>query len=351
MRFLPGNAQYIGARRSQQDSFGFANPGDETFIAHGGFLAIVCDGMGGMEYGDAASRTAVRAFLDAYRRKVPSESIPQALERSVYEANHQVLSLASSLGLIEGIGTTLVAAAVCDRAMYFVSVGDSGIFHASGSGLRMVNRPHVFANLLDAAVANGSMSAQDAANHPERESLTSYIGAQKLEEVDRNIDPLPLGDGDVVLLASDGLFKTLSIDEMRAACIGPPDTWPESLVRSTLAKKREYQDNVTVLSVAMESAAFRVTETIPGPTAAAAGKEEPAAIEPAKKPGMLVPLVVIIVLAIAGAAWWWFSNHRGLESRGAGEPGKGASEQRPAHPIAPPAASPQDVKPDRKEPK
>ena len=53
MRFLAANAQHIGARHSQQDSFGFADPDDQEFIAHAGFLAIVCDGMGGMEYGDA----------------------------------------------------------------------------------------------------------------------------------------------------------------------------------------------------------------------------------------------------------------------------------------------------------
>src|SRR5690242_21476088 len=96
MRYLPGNAQHIGARQSQQDSFGFGDPDDQAFIAHGGFLAIVCDGMGGMEHGDAASRTAVKAFLEAYARKTPQESIPAALERSVHEANESVVELARS---------------------------------------------------------------------------------------------------------------------------------------------------------------------------------------------------------------------------------------------------------------
>src|SRR5581483_4806735 len=218
MGFLAGNAQHIGARHSQQDSFGFSDPDDQEFVAHGGFLAIVCDGMGGMEYGDAASRTAVRAFLDAYLRKTAAEPIPDALVRSVHEANQQVLALAASLGLIEGIGTTLIAATLHDGAMYYISVGDSGLFHVNGTGLRMINRPHIFANVLDAAVARGNLSAEDAANHPERESLTSYIGAQRLEEIDWNADPFPLADDDAVLLASDGLFKTLELDEMHACC-------------------------------------------------------------------------------------------------------------------------------------
>ena len=132
MRFLPGNAQHIGARHSQQDSFGFADPGDRAFLAHGGFLAIVCDGMGGMEHGDLASRTAVRVFLEAYRRKTPEESIPAALDRSVHEANFQVVTLARGMGMSEGIGTTLVAVAIHETSVYFISVGDSGIFHCSG---------------------------------------------------------------------------------------------------------------------------------------------------------------------------------------------------------------------------
>src|SRR5258708_31727993 len=146
MRFLPGNAQHIGARHSQQDSFGFADPDDQAFISHGGFLAVVCDGMGGMEHGDAASRAAVKAFLDAYQRKTPEESIPAALERAVRVANDQVVALAQSLGMSEGVGTTLVAAALLDTSMYFISVGDSGLFHASGgqmqAGITAPNFPH-----------------------------------------------------------------------------------------------------------------------------------------------------------------------------------------------------------------
>src|SRR5258708_13115731 len=141
MRFLPGNAQHIGARHSQQDSFGFADPDDQAFISHGGFLAVVCDGMGGMEHGDAASRAAVKAFLDAYQRKTPEESIPAALERAVRVANDQVVALAHGLGMSEGVGTTLVAAALLDTSMYFISGGDSGLFHARGGHIT-ADTPH-----------------------------------------------------------------------------------------------------------------------------------------------------------------------------------------------------------------
>src|SRR5450432_885863 len=106
MRYLPAHAQHIGARHYQQDSIGLANPEDRAFLAHGGFLAVLCDGMGGMEHGDVASQTAVRAILGAYAQKLPTESIPAALERAAHAANQQVIAAALNLGLKEGVGTT-----------------------------------------------------------------------------------------------------------------------------------------------------------------------------------------------------------------------------------------------------
>lgn len=376
MRFLPGNAQHIGARHSQQDAFGFSDPSNEAFIAHGGFLAIVCDGMGGMEFGDEASRTAVRAFLEAYARKTEEETIPAALERSTREANAQVVELAKRLGMKDGVGTTLIAAALHGRSLYYISVGDSGLFLCAPGEYRMLNRPHVFANVLDAAVARGTMSREDAQTHPERESLTSYVGTDNLEEIDRNVEPYPLHDGDTVLLATDGMFKTLSPEEIRACLAGDPQRWPEVLVSQTLAHKREYQDNVTVLSV---TASDSLVATIP-PTLAATRVMQPApplpppapapaplvstpALEwPSGEPAVLPSpprsspwwvVAVLLALIAVGAAGWWYSRH--MRAGASPEPARredlpalrgepsGASGANPADPQNPQA----DPRPDQ----
>jgi PPM family protein phosphatase len=322
MSFLPGNAQHIGNRSSQQDSFGFGDPDDEAFIAHAGFVAVVCDGMGGMEHGDAASRMAVRAFLEAYGRKIPEESIPEALERSAHEANDRVVEMAHDLGAAESVGTTLVAAVLTDlgvnsKAMYFISVGDSGLFHVSDGQMQTVNRPHVFANLLDQAVARGAMSREQAAVHPERESLTSFIGVEPLEEIDRNVDPWPIADGDSILLASDGLFKTLSGEEILESLIGRPQSWPDALVARTLQKKYEYQDNVTVLSVTVQDQPE--TLKLPPPAVAVEKSEMPAQTVPApprKRSRKLVAAALLIALAGAagGGGRWWYKRHHAAQA-------------------------------------
>jgi serine/threonine protein phosphatase PrpC len=318
MSFLPGNAQHIGARSSQQDSFGFGDPEDEAFLAHGGFVAVVCDGMGGMEHGDLASRTAVRTFLDAYQRKPPEESIPDALERSVREANDRVVEMAHSLGAAESVGTTLVAAVLVAasgsdaKSMYFISVGDSGLFHLSDGQMQTVNRPHIFANILDTAVSRGTLSKEQALLHPERESLTSFIGVGFLEEIDRNVDPWPISDGDTILLASDGLFKTLTADEVLESCQGHPQTWPDALVARTLQQGYEYQDNVTVLSVTVKDRPD--TLKLPPPAVAI---EKTAKLPPGGKRSrrmLAAVLIVGITGAAAGGGRWWYKKHHPVQA-------------------------------------
>jgi serine/threonine protein phosphatase PrpC len=247
MRYLSGDAQNIGSRRHQQDCYGFSDGNDLKFFEHGGLLAVLCDGMGGMEHGDLASQTAVRALLDAYALKTPDESIPDALERGLREANRRVL--AQGLGSEDGVGTTLVAVVLHGETMHFISVGDSGLFLVSAGQVQMVNRPHVYANVLDHAVARGAISRAQADSHPERESLTSFIGIHTLHEIDHNTEPWILRQGDTVLLASDGMFKTLPLDEIQACLTGHPQSWPSVLVDRALAKGLPSQDNVTVLSM------------------------------------------------------------------------------------------------------
>ena len=253
MRYIPGNAQNIGARQSQQDSFGFGEIEDEAFVAHAGFLAIVCDGMGGMQHGELASKTAVKAVLDVYRTKTPEESIPDALERSARAANDAVCDLSHSMGNSEGIGTTLVACVLHETNLYWISVGDSNAYLCRQGNMMLLTQAHVFSNLLDKAVARGTISREDADRHPERDSLTSFVGIEKLEEVDRNTQPFPLADGDTILIASDGLFKTLSDAEIVSMMQGPPPNWPELMVARTMAAQREHQDNVTVVTVTVTS--------------------------------------------------------------------------------------------------
>jgi protein phosphatase len=147
----------------------------------------------------------------------------------------------------------LVAAVLHDGFLYFVSVGDSAIYHVRGGDIHLLNHPHVFANLLDQAADRGQISRSEAAHHPERESLTSFIGIHDLHEIDLNTEPLPVATGETILLASDGLFKTLDTAEILECLTGHPQSWPQALVSRTLDRRRPGQDNVSVVSITLSS--------------------------------------------------------------------------------------------------
>jgi len=283
MKYAFGNAQDIGQREGQQDAFGFSDPDKAEFCAHGGFLAVLADGMGGLEHGDMASRAAVKAFIDTYFTKNVEEEIPQALGRALVAAQQKVLELAATAQL----GTTVVAAVLHEASMYWISVGDSALYHVRGKELTQVNRPHVYALDLDARVFAGELSLETALADPQRESLTSYLGMTNLQLVDRNLRPMPLADTDGLLLASDGLFKTIGPANFPQRN-GDAQDYCEQLMNAALAASAPGQDNITVLM--LEPA--RAREVF-----------EPVVIAPQRRWGQWAAVAVLLISGIAAAYW------------------------------------------------
>ena len=243
----PGNAQHQGDRREQQDAFGFSDPADGAFLAHGGVAAVIADGMGGLPGGAEASSLAVAAFLDAYQHKEPGEAIPRALEHSLDAAHAAVCASA------RGSGTTLVAAAWHGLSLYWISAGDSALFLFRHGQLSLLTNAHVFARALEVAVAREQIAISQALKDPDRDCLTSYLGMPRMPEADRNLTAFPLAAGDRVLLATDGLYKVLSQAEIAAAIGGSSQESCERLVQRVLDKSAPQQDNITALMLTAQA--------------------------------------------------------------------------------------------------
>ena len=249
MRFAAGNAQHVGSRPDQEDAFGFSDPQDESFLAHGGFLGVVADGMGGLANGSEASHAAVRAFLRAYEAKSPNESVREALGRSLHEANRAVLAVAEKAVGSEGVGTTLAAAVIVGDFLHWISAGDSRIYVLHDSHLTRVTADHIYAKDLNERVALGEISPAEAQSHSERAFLTSHLGQRNIREVDKNVRDFPLQRGDCVILCSDGLYRALSETEITEAFQSDLQRACESWIRRALAKQRAHQDNLTVIAL------------------------------------------------------------------------------------------------------
>jgi serine/threonine protein phosphatase PrpC len=153
------------------------------------------------------------------------------------------------------------------------------------------------------------MSREAALLHPDRESLTSFIGVGVLEEIDRNVEPWPIHEGDSILLASDGLFKTLRSEEMLECLAGPPQTWPDRLVARTLAQGYEYQDNVTVLSVTVQDQARTLKLPPPAVELPKTIRTQTGTVAASHSRRILTILLILALVIAAGGGRWWYKKH------------------------------------------
>lgn len=247
MRVFPGNVSHIGDRQEQQDAFALSNFEDAEFVDHGGYLALVADGIGGMEYGAAASNLAVDAFLGRYAAKSVLREVEETLDAALQNASRAVLEEAERRDCLEHMGTTLVAAALYDGYLYWRSVGDSRLYLLRAGRLAQLTADHNHARSLQTLVADGLISQNMADLHPDRGVLESFIGLNEIRYIDCNPVPLQLQDGDVLLLCTDGIYGALSDLEMTACLSGEPMQAARQLADRVLTKQLPHQDNLTAV--------------------------------------------------------------------------------------------------------
>ncbi|NBT44093.1 MAG: serine/threonine-protein phosphatase [Gammaproteobacteria bacterium] len=251
MHIKPGNAQHIGRRTSQQDAFGFTDIHNIKQSRRFGSLCVLADGMGGHAFGEAAAKTAVATALDLYSSSVTGSSLSEALDRIVTDADRAVVEMARQRGEHGNVGTTMLVLAIQDESMYWRSVGDSRIYLWRAPYLCQMNSEHTYGNQLDHQVKNGEISQAYADQQGQREAITSYVGQGPVSEVDGNLKPFRLIDGDFLLLCSDGLFKSIdesTIIQVLKQASGPQEA-ADNLLAKTLAADNPSQDNVTILVI------------------------------------------------------------------------------------------------------
>ena len=244
MEILLGGAQHIGKRKDQQDAFYISTPAFGQTEQADRDLLVVCDGIGGASFGKEAAQLACETFKGFLMTEDEIYDVPEALLRGVRYANSEVISFMTRKGVRTVGGTTLVAAVIKNDMLYWISIGDSHIYLFSNAGLEQINEDHLYGNVLDAAVAEGKIDKDFADKHPRRDSISSFIGIWELKEISSGKTRLLPGTS--IILCTDGLYKTLSEDEIIDAYGSDPQKWAESLILKTLQKDRKYQDNVTV---------------------------------------------------------------------------------------------------------
>jgi protein phosphatase len=200
--------------------------------------------MGGMADGAEASAIVSRTMLQ-YFNEVDSSNYPELdLLVMLNAANDNVNHFMSER---DKGGSTIVAVIIHNMKLYWVAVGDSRIYLVRNTAVVQLNREHVYSVELDEKAASGEISWEDAVGDSKREALTSYLGIDSLEKVDRSLRATQLIEGDRVLLMSDGVFGVLTDEEILSAMIHTPQESAVLLQEMVLNKQNPNQDNFTAI--------------------------------------------------------------------------------------------------------
>jgi len=249
---------YLVARlgRALQTMMTSLPPGDVPLLTEEvNYVLIVADGMGGHAAGEVASRMALSALV-ALALDTPDwilradEGYQGTLEDRARQRVQEVGALIVDTGrrdaTLRGMGTTLTATRSLGRDLLITHVGDSRAYLFRAGTLYRLTRDHTYAQLL---VDTGQIAAADVTTSGHAHVLTNALGGASAE-VTVDTDHVLLGDGDRLLLCSDGLTDLVD-DETIATILRDTTASQDACTRLVQqALDNGGRDNVTVIIAA-----------------------------------------------------------------------------------------------------
>lgn len=247
LSYQVANLQGLGTCERQEDSFSFTNALDVTMIRERGLFAVVADGMGGMKSGQEASEAVISSLKTGFRDFDYQLDIAKQLCDCVKSANERVFHMLDGEG-----GSTVVACVFYRENLYYASVGDSYLFLKRNGLLIRLNRPqNVLNDLYLQSIREGNFDPKEAEQNREKAALTHFLGMEDLDDIDFLRTPLPMKDGDVLLICSDGVAGVLTEKQLMTCLMETePQRMCDALEREIgLRPAGRYQDNYTALII------------------------------------------------------------------------------------------------------
>ena len=242
--FDVATAQGLGQRDCQEDAIvvHFAAGRDFGFV-------VLADGMGGHAAGDIASKIVVTEVFSELIFQTADiadlqNRMTQTLQDAAQSANACLAGYVAANPATKGMGATLVAPVVLGQTLWWISIGDSPLFLFRNGKLRQLNEDHSLAPQIDFLAAQGQIDPETARTHPDRNVLTSVLFGDRIARIDCPATPIDLLDGDIVIVASDGL-QFLENDQIITSLQGDSAAVAQSLLTKVATLADPDQDNVT----------------------------------------------------------------------------------------------------------
>ena len=213
-------------------------------------VLVLADGMGGHRGGEVASRTAVKAVIDALvpaqleDRADDMESLMRVGE-AAESANRALLQKSAAYPELRGMGTTVVLAVFRDGRIFYAHVGDSRLYRVRFGRMRRLTRDH---SLIQQMIDDGVFLSRNHAREGgvKDNILTRSLGMEMNADVDVGDAVVELGD--TYLLCSDGLHNLVP-DSIISRILRDPhgdlETQAQSLMDAAL--EAGGNDNVSII--------------------------------------------------------------------------------------------------------
>lgn len=227
------NADYLVSRE----------PGGPLERVQKGTSWVIADGLGGGDQGRRAARLAAQATSDAYWDSAIPD--PPSKLRAAIERTNKLLWAQNDPGDSgTPFGATILAACIIEQQLLVAHVGRSRAYLFRNGKLIQLTEDHTW---VAQAIRDELITPEEARTHPRRNVITRCLGIGDRVQID--ICNEQLQHGDIVLLASDGLAR--SIDNGTAELILSRYGADAARVLVDEANRIGASDNVTVATIAV----------------------------------------------------------------------------------------------------
>lgn len=224
-------------RKNNEDYYIVVKKDDKAILA-------VADGMGGLDRGGIASQLTCQILADEFVRHNTSDAF-KFLSDTISKANEQIYKYSIENSL-KGIGTTLTAILIYDDNLYYANIGDSRLYLYENNELKQLTKDHSFVQFL---LDRNLITPQQAINHPKRNLITRAIGIQPTCNPDIVQFPNKITVGQKFLLCTDGLYNSLTDDEIKQFLLSNIDLDIISQALLSNALEKGGDDNITFVLI------------------------------------------------------------------------------------------------------
>jgi serine/threonine protein phosphatase PrpC len=228
------------ARENNEDFVGFWQPEALEVKRIRGAVAVLADGVGGMQMGEVASRLAVETAIKIFR-EAPGEPSPQQILTQMFnEANRAVYDRGMENQGKYRMATTLAAVVLRNNEIVVGNVGDSRVYLVRKATIKQLSTDHTYTGMQQKF---GLISEQEAKTSENRSILTRSVGNEMAIRVD--VESATAFRGDKVVLCSDGLYAYV-VDSEIAEIVSRQSPAQACRQLVALAEQRGTTDNLSV---------------------------------------------------------------------------------------------------------